>query len=45
MESIGPVEPGLDVLLSLLTSGPTPDELVGEDNALEMYRSSERPAE
>ncbi len=44
MESIGPVEPGLDVLLGLLTSGPTCDELAGEDTALEMYRAIQRPA-
>lgn len=44
MESIGPVEPGLDVLLCLLTSDPTPDELADEDTALQMYRASQRPA-
>jgi hypothetical protein len=44
VETIGPVEPGLDVLLGLLTSGPTVDELVGEDTALEMYRACRRPA-
>ena len=44
MESIGPVEPGLDVLLGLLTSGPALDELAGEDTALEMYRACQRPA-
>jgi hypothetical protein len=44
VESIGPVEPGLDVLLGLLTSGPTLDELAGEDTALEMYRACQRPA-
>lgn len=44
MESIGPVEPGLDVLIGLLTSGPAPDELTGEDVALEMYRAIQRPA-
>jgi hypothetical protein len=44
VDSIGPVEPGLDVLLGLLTSGPTCDELAGEDTALEMYRAIQRPA-
>jgi hypothetical protein len=44
VESIGPVEPGLDVLLGLLTSGPTLDELAGEDTALEIYRACQRPA-
>ena len=44
MDSIGPVEPGLDVLLGLLTCGPTCDELAGEDTALEMYRAIQRPA-
>src|SRR5215472_873180 len=44
MDSIGPVEPGLDVLLGLLTSGPASDELAGEDTALEMYRAIKRPA-
>jgi len=44
VDSIGPVEPGLDVLLGLLTSGPTLDELAGEDTALEMYRACQRPA-
>jgi hypothetical protein len=44
VEGIGYVEPGLDVLLGLLTSGPTFDELAGEDTALEMYRAIEPPA-
>jgi hypothetical protein len=44
VEVIGPVEPGLDVLLGLLTSGPTFDELAGEDSALEMYRAVQPPA-
>ena len=44
MDGIGPVEPGLDVLLGLLTSGPTCDEMAGEDTALEMYRAIQRPA-
>src|SRR5262249_19185585 len=44
VDSIGPVEPGLDVLLGLLTSGPTSGELAGEDTALEMYRAIQRPA-
>ena len=31
------------VLLGLLTSGPTADELAGENEALEMFRASRRP--
>jgi hypothetical protein len=41
----GPVEPGLRSLLGLLNSGPTPEELVGESAALEMYRSNRRQAD
>jgi len=37
-------EPGLDVLLSLLTAEPTPDELAGESTALAMFRSSRSAA-
>jgi hypothetical protein len=37
-------EPGLDVLLGLLTAGPAPDELAGEADALAMFRSSQQPA-
>jgi hypothetical protein len=33
-------EPGLDVLLGMLTAEPTPDELAGESAALAMFRSS-----
>jgi hypothetical protein len=39
-DGFGPAEPGLDVLLELLTSGPTRDELGGEREALAMFRSS-----
>lgn len=41
----GPVEPGLRVLLGLLNSGPTPDELLGESAALEMFRGSRGQAD
>ena len=41
----GPVEPGLRALLGLLNSGATPEELVGENAALEMFRSSRRQAD
>lgn len=41
----GPVEPGLRALLGLLNSGPTPEELVGENAALEMFRSGRRQAD
>lgn len=41
----GPVEPGLRALLGLLNSGPTPEEMVGENAALEMFRSSSRQAD
>jgi hypothetical protein len=37
-------EPGLDVLLGLLTADPAPDELAGEASALAMFRSSRSPA-
>jgi hypothetical protein len=37
-------EPGLDVLLGLLASDPTPDELSGEHAALAMFRGSGPPA-
>src|SRR5450432_3534445 len=42
-DDLGPLEPGIDQLISILTSGPAPDELAGEQNALAMFRSS-RPA-
>jgi hypothetical protein len=41
----GPVEPGLRALLGLLNSGPTPEELVGESAALEMFRTNRRQAD
>jgi hypothetical protein len=41
----GPVEPGLRALLGLLNSGATPEELVGENAALEMFRSNRRQAD
>jgi hypothetical protein len=44
VDGTGPVEPGLDVLLGLLTSGPAPDDLAGESTALEIFRASQRPA-
>jgi hypothetical protein len=37
-------EPGLDALLGMLTSGPTPDELAGETAALAMFRTNRQPA-
>jgi hypothetical protein len=39
-DDFGTGEPGLDVLLGLLASDPTPDELSGEGAALAMFRSS-----
>jgi len=41
---IASTEPGLDVLLGMLTAEPTPDELAGESAALAMFRSSVSPA-
>jgi len=41
---IASTEPGLDVLFSMLTAEPTPDELAGESAALAMFRSSLAPA-
>jgi hypothetical protein len=41
----GPVEPGLRALLGLLNSGPTPEELLGENAALEMFRNGRRQAD
>jgi hypothetical protein len=39
-DDFGPVEPGLDQLISVLTAGATPDELAGEPAALDMFRAS-----
>ncbi|HEX3924187.1 MAG TPA: hypothetical protein VHY31_18020 [Streptosporangiaceae bacterium] len=43
-DDFGTGEPGLDVLLGLLASDPTPDELGGERAALAMFRGSGPPA-
>ncbi len=40
-DDLGPVEPGLERLLGVLTSGPAPDELAGEQAALAMFRASQ----
>ena len=44
VDDLWPDEPGLDILVGLLTSGPTPDELAGESAAREMYRASQGSA-
>lgn len=41
-DELGPVEPGLERLLGVLTSGPTTDELAGEQAALTMFRASQQ---
>jgi len=38
-DDLGPPEPGLDALISTLTSGAAPDELAGEPAALAMFRA------
>ncbi len=40
---LGPAEPGLEQLLAALTSGPTADELAGEQAALAMFRANIHP--
>jgi hypothetical protein len=44
-DGIEPSEPGLGVLLGLMTAAPTPDELAGESAALAMFRDSRHPAD
>jgi hypothetical protein len=39
-DDLGPPDPGLDALISTLTSGATADELAGEPAALAMFRAS-----
>ena len=39
-DDLGPPPPGLDALISTLTSGAAPDELAGEPAALAMFRAS-----
>lgn len=39
-DDLGPREPGLDELISVLTTGPTPAERAGEAAALAMFRAS-----
>jgi hypothetical protein len=39
-DDLGPREPGIDQLISILTSGPAPDELAGERDALAMFRAA-----
>jgi hypothetical protein len=39
-DDLGPLEPGLDQLISALTAGPTRDELAGEPAALAMFRAA-----
>jgi len=43
LEDIAASEPGLDALLGLLTAGPAPGELAGENAALAMFRNAQRP--
>jgi hypothetical protein len=42
-DGYGPVEPGLEQLLTTLTSGPAAGELAGEQGALAMFRANSRP--
>jgi hypothetical protein len=39
-DNLGPLEPGLNQLFTVLTSTPTRDELAGEQAALTMFRSA-----
>ena len=41
-DGLGPVEPGLERLLGVLTSGPTAAELAGEQAALAMFLASQQ---
>jgi hypothetical protein len=42
-DGYGPIEPGLEQLLTTLTSGPAAGELAGEQDALAMFRANSRP--
>jgi hypothetical protein len=39
----GPLDPGLEQYLQLLTGGPDPDELAGEQGALTMFQLNRQP--
>ncbi len=43
-DDLGPLEPGLDKLFRVLTSGPSRDELAGEQDAVTMFRTARQSA-